>query len=99
MTAYRAQHLDEAAEFEDLYIWSPDVLTRQVPKPNTSFGSGSSAKAISFNGEVVWLNIPNKDSNPFSDIGFFAARLYAAGVLMYGQRPSVKLLARALRGG
>lgn len=28
-----------------------------------------------------------------------AARLYAAGVLMYGQRPSVKLLARALRGG
>jgi ABC-2 type transport system permease protein len=28
-----------------------------------------------------------------------AARLYAAGVLMYGQRPSVRLLARALRGG
>jgi ABC-2 type transport system permease protein len=27
------------------------------------------------------------------------ARLYAAGVLMYGQRPSVRLLARALRGG
>ena len=68
----------EAAQFEDLYIFSPDVMTRQVPKPATSFGSGSSAKAISFNGEVVWLNIPNKDTNPFSDIGFFAARLYAA---------------------
>jgi ABC-2 type transport system permease protein len=27
-----------------------------------------------------------------------AARLYAAGVLMYGQRPSVRLLVRALRG-
>ena len=67
-----------AAQFEDLYIFSPDVMTRQVPKPSTSFGSGSSAKAISFNGEVVWLNIPNKDENPFSDIGFFAARLYAA---------------------
>lgn len=68
----------EAAQFEDLYIFSPDVMTRQVPKPATSFGSGSSAKAISFNGEVTWLNIPNKETNPFSDIGFFAARLYAA---------------------
>lgn len=68
----------QAAEFEDLYIFSPDMMTRQVPKPSTSFGSGSSAKAISFNGEVVWLNIPDKVENPFSDIGFFAARLYAA---------------------
>ena len=67
-----------AAQFEDLYIFSPDVMTRQVPKPVTSFGSGSSAKATSFNGEVTWLNIANKDTNPFSDIGFFAARLYAA---------------------
>jgi hypothetical protein len=67
-----------AATYEDAYIFSPDVMTRQVPKPATSFGSGSSAKAISFNGEVVWLNIPNKDTNPFSDTGFFAARLYAA---------------------
>jgi len=67
-----------AAQFEDLYLFNPDVMTRQVPKPATSFGSGSSAKAISFNGEVVWLNIPNKTDNPFSDIGFFAARLYAA---------------------
>ena len=67
-----------AAQFEDLYIFSPDVMTRQVPKPATSFGSGSSAKAISFNGEVVWLNIQNKNDNPFGDIGFFAARLYAA---------------------
>ncbi|HEY2917335.1 MAG TPA: ABC transporter permease [Candidatus Limnocylindrales bacterium] len=28
-----------------------------------------------------------------------AARLYAAGVLMYGQRPGLKLLSRVLRGG
>jgi len=67
-----------AAQFEDLYIFSPDMMTRQVPKASTSFGSGTSAKAISFNGEVVWLNIANKDTNPFNDIGFFAARLYAA---------------------
>jgi ABC-2 type transport system permease protein len=29
---------------------------------------------------------------------WFAARLYAAGVLMYGQRPSMKLMWRVLRG-
>jgi ABC-2 type transport system permease protein len=29
---------------------------------------------------------------------WFAARLYAAGVLMYGQRPSVRLMFRVLRG-
>ncbi|HXI45048.1 MAG TPA: ABC transporter permease [Candidatus Acidoferrales bacterium] len=29
---------------------------------------------------------------------WFAARLYAAGVLMYGQRPSIKLMLRVLRG-
>lgn len=30
---------------------------------------------------------------------FIAARLYSAGVLLYGQRPSLRLLARAVRGG
>jgi len=26
---------------------------------------------------VVWINVPHRDHNPFSEIGFFAARLYA----------------------
>jgi ABC-2 type transport system permease protein len=30
---------------------------------------------------------------------WFAARLYAAGVLMYGQRPGLRLMLRVLRGG
>ena len=68
----------ESAEFEDLYLWHPDVVVRQVPTPKGSFGSGTSAKTISFNGDVVWLNIANKETNPYNDIGFYSARLYAA---------------------
>lgn len=68
----------EAAEFEDLYLWNPDVVTRQVPKMPTSFGSGSSAKALNLNGAVQWLNIPDKVQNPYSNIGFYSALLYAA---------------------
>jgi len=68
----------EAAEFEDLYLWNPNVVCRQVPKMPTSFGSGSSAKAINYNGAVQWLNIPDKTLNPYSNIGFYSALLYAA---------------------
>lgn len=68
----------ESAEFEDMYLWHPDVVCRQVPTPKGSFGSGTSAKTVSFNGDVVWLNIANKETNPYNDIGFYSARLYAA---------------------
>jgi hypothetical protein len=54
------------------------VVVRQVPTPKGSFGSGTSAKTVSFNGDVVWLNIANKETNPYNDIGFYSARLYAA---------------------
>ena len=68
----------EAAEFEDLYLWNPNVVCRQVPKMPTSFGSGSSAKAVNYNGAIQWLNIPDKVQNPYSNIGFYSALLYAA---------------------
>jgi len=68
----------EAAEYEDLYLWNPDVVVRQVPKMPTSFGSGSSAKAVNYNGAIQWLNIPDKVLNPYSNIGFYSALLYAA---------------------
>ena len=66
------------AEYEDIYLWHPDVVHRQVPKPLGSVGADTTGRAINFNGEVMWLNIPNKDTNPFGDIGFWGARLYAA---------------------
>lgn len=68
----------EAAEFEDLYLWNPNVVTRQVPKMPTSFGSGSSAKAVNYNGAVQWLNILDKTLNPYGTIGFYSSLLYAA---------------------
>lgn len=66
------------AEYEDLYLWHPDVIHRQVPKPLGSVGADTTGRAVNFNGEVYWLNIPDKTDNPFSDIGFWAAKLYAA---------------------
>lgn len=66
------------AEFEDLYLWDENVVMRQVPKPLGSVGADTRGTAVNFNGEVQWLNIPNKESNPFSNIGFWAAFLVAA---------------------
>lgn len=68
----------ENAEFEDLYLWHPDVIHRQVPKPLGSVGADTTGRAVNFNGEVYWLNIPNEETNPFSDVGFWGAKLYAA---------------------
>lgn len=68
----------EEAEFEDVYLWHPDVVHRQVPKPLGSVGADTRGMAVKFNGEVVWRNIPNEDTNPMEDTGFYAARLYAA---------------------
>jgi len=66
------------AAFEVAFIWHPDVIHRQVPSPLGSVGADTSGKAWNFNGDVQWLNIPDRDDNPFSDIGFWAARLKAA---------------------
>lgn len=68
----------ENAEYEDIYIWHPDVVHRQVPKPLGSVGADTTGRAINFNGEVMWLNIPNATTNPYGDIGFYGARLMAA---------------------
>lgn len=66
------------AAFEVAFIWHPDVIHRQVPSPIGSVGADTSGKAWNFNGDVQWLNIADKDINPFNDIGFWAARLKAA---------------------
>jgi len=66
------------AGYEAAFIWHPDVIHREVPAPLGSVGSDTRGTAWNFNGEVQWLNIPDKTLNPFSDIGFWAARLNAA---------------------
>lgn len=66
------------ASFEAAFIWHPDVVHRQVPGAVASVGSDATGRAWNFNGDVQWLNIPNETDNPFSNIGFWAARLKAA---------------------
>lgn len=68
----------ENAEFEDIYLWNPSVVHRQVPTPLGSVGADTTGRAVNYNGTVMWLNIPNEETNPFSDVGFWAARLQAA---------------------
>jgi hypothetical protein len=68
----------KTAAYEDCYIWNPNVVIRQVPKPRSSVGADTRGNAVNFNGEVMWRNIPDKVENPYEDIGFWAAALYAA---------------------
>lgn len=68
----------ENAAYEDIYLWHPKVVKRQVPKPISTVGGDTRGNAVNFNGEVQWLNIASKELNPWSDIGFWASALYAA---------------------
>lgn len=66
------------ADFEDMYLWHPQVVKRLVPAPIGSVGADTRGNPVNFNGEVQWLNIASVDKNPLSDIGFWSASLYAA---------------------
>lgn len=66
------------AEFEDLYLWHPEVVKRLVPKPLGSVGADTRGTPVNYNGDIRWLNIPNKEDNPLGNIGFWAAALKAA---------------------
>ena len=67
-----------AAQYEVMYIWNPKAVIRQTPKPRSSVGAGTSFKAVNYNGDIIWANIPNKDTNLFESIGVYAADLMAA---------------------
>lgn len=66
------------AEYEDMYLWHPDVVHRLVPKPRGTVGADTRGRAVNYNGEVMWLNIPDEIENPYEDTGFWAARMVAA---------------------
>jgi len=66
------------AEYEDIYIWHPDVVMRQMPRPLSSVGSGTSFDPVKWNGDVVWRNIPSETENPLGNIGRYWAALKAA---------------------
>jgi hypothetical protein len=66
------------AEYEDAYVWHPDVVHRLTPKTRSSVGADTKFAGFGYNGEVVWRNIPNVDDNLMENQGFWAAQLYAA---------------------
>jgi len=68
----------DSALYEVMYIWNPKAVIRQTPKPKSSLGAGTSFKAVNYNGDVIWANIPNKETNLFQSIGVYAADLMAA---------------------
>lgn len=67
------------AAFEDSYIFLPkSTIRRDMPRPFTSGGSDVRFDPVNFNGDIQWLNIPEKVSNPLGLMGFYMASLAAA---------------------
>lgn len=68
----------ESANFEVIYLFHPEAVIRQTPKPLGSVGSGTRFLATNYNGDIVWRNIPNETTNLFENQGVYAAQLMAA---------------------
>ncbi len=66
------------AEYEDAYVWHPDVVHRMTPKNHTTVGADTQFGSFDFNGTVKWTNIPNLTDNPLGNQGQWFAWLYAA---------------------
>jgi hypothetical protein len=68
----------EAANFEVIYLFHPEAVIRQTPKPLGSVGSDTRFLAANYNGDIIWRNIPNETTNLFENQGVWAAQLMAA---------------------
>jgi hypothetical protein len=68
----------ESAEFTDIIFFNKMVMTREMPKPMSTVGADTKFRAMDYNGEVIWLNIPDKTNNPIQSVGNWYAILQAA---------------------
>lgn len=69
------------AEYEDAYIWHPDVVHRLVPKTRTTVGVDTNFGGFGYNGEVIWRNpdvLPDSSVNIMKNMGYWASQMYAA---------------------
>jgi len=69
------------AEYEDAYIWHPDVVHRLVPKTRTTVGVDTNFGGFGYNGEVIWRNpdvLPDNSVNIMKNMGYWASQMYAA---------------------
>jgi len=68
----------ESANFEVIYLFHPEAVIRETPKPLGSVGGDTRFNATNYNGDVQWFNIPNETTNLFSNQGLWAAHLMAS---------------------
>jgi hypothetical protein len=68
------------AEYEDSIVFCPTVFTSLVPKP-ISGGSDMEFAPQNYRGEFTWRNIPDREANPDSTVGFFR------GIFANGSKP------------
>ncbi|NBR71926.1 MAG: hypothetical protein EBT75_07530 [Proteobacteria bacterium] len=68
------------ADYEDSIVFCPTVFTSLVPKPLSGFGSMEFAPQ-NYRGEFTWRNIPDREKNPDSTVGFFR------GIFANGSKP------------
>lgn len=61
------------AKFEVSYIWHADAARTLTPASNPATGEFA-YPAQNYRGQWKWLNIPDKDCNPDSDIGFMRGK-------------------------
>lgn len=70
------------AAYEDVYLWHPKVVKRNMPRPNESFGSKTAFNPVKWNGEITWVNAINLDEsssayNPLGNIGRYYCAMQA----------------------
>lgn len=70
------------AAYEDIYLWHPQVVKRNMPRPMGSYGSKTAFNPVKWNGDVMWINIPNNDPsssyyNPLENQGNYLAAMQA----------------------
>lgn len=68
----------ESAEYTDIIIFNKMVVTREMPRPLTTVGADTRFQAWEYNGDVRWLNIPDRTNNPIQSIGNWYAIMQAA---------------------
>jgi len=78
------------AEYEDLYIGSPEVVQFAIPSPTTNSGPMSFA-AQNYLGDVRWINEYDQQCNVDRNKGFFRARM------TYGSKPGIPEFGVTLR--
>lgn len=68
------------AEYEDAVINPGAATTQLIPKMSASPGGNTKVVPVDFTGKWDYLVIPDKDTNPKGEIGFFQADLACAAL-------------------